>query len=349
MSAPSIPRLRASRYIGAFPHIRTSRYAIVGQDGGQSIRAGDRTLFLFSDTLALAAEPASKGRPAGSREHFLANCAAVSSENNLERALAGLEYYTDEQGLPREILPAGEREAFRGVRFWPEHGVFVDGRVFFYYLGVQTTSSESVWGFRTLGAGLAEFDLETGLARQILRNGDWLLWRNTTDDLHFGVHASLADSYVYLFGSARTGVQSTAWLARVPEARIAERDAYEFLCSSDPSWTNDLSRACSLGPSAAEFSVAYNAFLGAYAMVYIDEYRKRLMIRTAPELWGPYSEPASLIGVPHQEDSLFVYLGFEHSAFQRDQGRAIYVSYCEPHFAANSLLWAAFDGAPRQG
>ncbi len=344
MSTPAIPRLRSARYHGVFPQIRTPRYVIVGQDGGQSIRAGDQTLFLFSDTLLLAAAQAGD-----TREHFRANCAALSSGTELPAALAGLRYYHDDEELPREILPAGEREIFRGVRFWPEHGVFLNGKIYFYYLGVQTTGSGSVWAFRTLGAGLAELDLASGVATQARHRGDWLMWRNAADDLHFGVHVTALDGYVYLFGSTRTGVQSTAWLGRVPANRIGECEAYEYLLSSAPTWTEDFSQACSLGPAAAEFSVTYNAYLGAYAMLYIDEYRKRMMIRTAVQLWGPYSAPIDLIGVPHQDESLFVYLGFEHADFQRENGRKIYMSYCEPHFASSSLLSATFDGALGSG
>lgn len=342
MNATVTPRLHSSRFHGAFPQVRTPRYVIVGQDGGQSIRAGEQTLFLFSDTLLLAGSGPG-ARAAGTSDHFLANCAAISHETNLENALAGLRYFHDGEGLPREILPANHRDRFRRVRFWPEHGVFLNGRVYFYYLGVQTTGASSVWQFRTVGAGLAEFDLENGTARRIEHRGDWVLWRNPADDLHFGVYVLTAGEYVYVFGSSRTGVQSTAWLARVRADRIAERDSYEYLASTEPTWSSEIAQACSLGPAAAEFSVNYNAWLGAYTMIYLDEYRKRLKVRIAEQLWGPYSEEVDLIGVPHQDDSLFVYLGFEHAGFQRENGRKIFVSYCEPHFAASSLLSATFD------
>ncbi len=342
MSAATIPRLHSARFLGAFPQIRTSRYVIVGQDGGQSIRAGGQTLFLFSDTLLLSSAKPGE-RPAGTRDHFLANCAAVSSGTDIEAALANLHYYHDNEGLPREILPANDRDRFRRVRFWPEHGIALNGRIYFYYLGVQTTGASSVWQFRTVGAGLAEFDIATGTATRLEQRGDWVLWRNLADDLHFGVHVVAEEDQVYVFGSSRTGVQSTAWLARVRADRIAERDAYEYLASNDPNWTTDISQACSLGSAAAEFSVNYNAYLEAYTMIYLDEYHKRLKVRMAEQIWGPYGDPVDLIGVPHQDGSLFVYLGFEHAGFQRDNGRKIFVSYCEPHFAASSLLSATFD------
>jgi hypothetical protein len=330
------PRLRYARHLGNFPQIRTPQYVIVGQDGGQSVSLAGETLFLFSDTLLIKA-----GGPAQS--HFLANSAAVASDPDLVKALASLQYFHDADGMPREILTADERDRFRRVRFWPEHGLAIGDKIYLYYLGVQTIDPDSIWGFRNVGAGIAEFDRARGEAVRCRHKGDWLYWRNTEDDLHFGVHATLEDGFVYVFGSRRGGIQSTAWLARVAPEHITERDAYEFLASSAPEWTPDFSQAVSLGPAAAEFSVSYNRHLGAYAMIYVEEYRKRLMLRTAHHLWGPYSEPADLIGVPHLDESVFVYLGFEHSSFQQQGGGRIFVSYCEPHFAASSVVSVTFD------
>jgi hypothetical protein len=75
----------------------------------------------------------------------------------------------------------------------------------------------------------------------------------------------------------------------------------------------------------------------------VEEYSKRLTLRTADAIWGPYSEPLDIIGVPHQESSILVYLGFEHSGFQQQDGRKIFLSYCEPHFSSSSLLTLTFD------
>ena len=43
--------IRAVRYIGTLPRRHTNLWVLFGQDGGQSIDLGDRTLFVFSDTL----------------------------------------------------------------------------------------------------------------------------------------------------------------------------------------------------------------------------------------------------------------------------------------------------------
>ncbi|HKE29642.1 MAG TPA: DUF4185 domain-containing protein [Bryobacteraceae bacterium] len=354
ISAHNTPRVHSSRYMGYFPQTRTPRYLIAGQDGGQSIPLGPwggRTLFLFSDTLLLAPGPHS-GRahapisftlPAGTESLFLANCAAVAQGSDLRAALASMKFYEDAEGLPMEILKPDNREIFRRIRFWPEHGICWDGRVFFYYLAVQTIDPSSIWGFRVLGAGVAELNLQTGATHRIAVRGDMLPWRNPGADFHFGVHVVPHDGWVYVFGSARDGIQSTARVARVRPACMAEPELYEYLSSSGPTWSSHFGDSCSLGPAAAEYSVSWNAWLEKYAMIYVEEYSKRVLLRTADHLWGPYREPLDLIGVPHQQSSALVYLGFEHAGFRREDGRRIFLSYCEPHFSPGSLLTLRFD------
>ena len=337
--------IHSAWFQGHFSQQRTPAYLVLGQDGGQSVPIDHRVLFFFSDTLLLASDqraasahaPAPMPVPSSMQSVFLANCAAVSESAELEPALANLRYFLDDDGLPREILKPTDREQFRRLRFWPEHGVPVDGRVYFYYLGVQTVDASSIWGFRVMGVGVAALNLDTGECERFQYRGDWIFWRNAGEDFHFGVQV-LVEDYVYVFGSVRKGVQSEATLARVKLNSIADRDAYEYLASSEPSWTPRFEESCSLGPSATEYSVSFNPYLGRYTMWFVDEYRKRLMLRTAQHIWGPYSDSLDLIGLPHAPHSDLIYLGFEHPRFRQQNGRKIFLSYCEPHFASSSLV-----------
>ncbi len=330
--------VRFVRHLGSVPRIRTGSWAMVGQDGGQSIDLGGATLFVFSDTLvvpltALAADPPCV---------FLANAAATGVGRGLREALEGLRYFCGDDGLPREILPAAEQERAAGLRFWPEHGVLVDGTVWLYYLGVQATDPSDIWGFRNLGAGLALLDPGSGTAEPLRPRGDWRLWRPTSDDLHFGVQVVRRDDELYVFGSQRRGVDVWGFVGRVPVGDVAEPAAYTYLRPGEGRWVAGLEHAGSLGPCASEYSVAFNAHLGRYLMVYVDAFTKELMLRSADDLAGPYSTPASLGRVPHMPSSELVYLGFQHPGFARDGGRRVYVSYCQPSFVPASLCELCF-------
>lgn len=348
--AATAPALAYTRYLGSSPRLRSSNWIVIGQDGGQTIELGGQTLFLFSDTLLACSSPAFQrqagmmpfANPLGEQGVFLANSAGLApATTDIRQAQRDIRYYTNGEGFPREILEPTPEESARAIRFWPEHGIDVGGKVFIYYLGVQTVDASTMWGFRNLGAGLAVLDPVTGQCHRIRLDGDWLLWSGR-DDLHFGVQVLREGEYVYAFGSARDGYQSRAFLARVSPSRLAEPDAYEYLQDPSPRWGHDFGAAYDMGPCGSEYSVSYNPYLSQYMMTFIDSYKKTLMMRTAPNLIGPYSAPVKLIGVPAEPASELVYLAFEHPQFRRDGGRTIYITYCQPYFTPNSLVEVRF-------
>ncbi len=334
-------KIRSTRFLGPVPHQPHGNWRIIGQDGGQSIKTENGVIFVFSDTLVSAAngsDSESHSAPGGSQNFFLPNCAGISSQQNLTNALAQLRYFTDASGFPRQILQPSSQESAILLRFWPEHGIEIDGKVWFYYLGIQTTDARSIWGFRNLGTGLAVLDPDSGECKRIYSDDDWRFWRSDQDDCHFGVQVLREEGIVYVFASVRQGVAATARLARVPEKHISDPEAYEYLVSTKPRWSKNYEKACSLGECSPEFSVSFNAFLSRYLMVGIDAYTKVLTFRTAKCLWGPYSPPQRVIAVPHKTSSELVYLGFEHPEFRQDDEKKIFISYCQPNFRANSLI-----------
>jgi hypothetical protein len=342
--------VRAVRYIGTLPRHHADLWVLFGQDGGQSIDLGDRALFVFSDSLLAARTmtrpthhvPAVFRGDVGSQGVFLANCAGIGSAGTLRGALAGIEYYLDPMGFPREILVPTTRERAQDIRFWPEHGLAVNGNVYLYYMGVQTVDQTTIWGFRNVGSGLARFDPATGETERILANGDWRLWRPLGIDMHFGVQVLRDGDVCYVFGSVRHGLFSQAVLARVRTDEIADVRAYTYLTSPAPAWSDSLEDACDLGPCAGDFSVSRNPYLDRYVMLYVDPYGKMLTLRTSEHVWGPYSDPQPIVVVPHAESTEMVYLGFEHPRFATGGGQTIHVSYCQPHFTNNSLLAVKF-------
>lgn len=339
--------IQSVRYIGTFPRHRAEAWVMVGQDGGQSIPLQDGTLFVFSDTLlaargALAHPRSPVPRPftdvTGGQGVFLANSAGVAPPAPLTQAWAGIRYYTGEGGFPREILRPIAREQAQRIRFWPEHGALVDGKVLLYYLGIQTVDASTIWGFRTLGTGVATLDPATGETERVWFGDDWRLWKSPGDDAHFGVQVLRHDGYLYVFGSMRVGIFTLARLARVRPSEATSPGAYEYLTSTAPEWSGDLERACDLGVCANEYSVSFNPHLGRYVMFYVDIFDRMLTARTAEHPWGPYSEPEKITGVPAEPESELVYLGFEHPDFSQDGGRTLFISYCQPRFTSNSLI-----------
>jgi hypothetical protein len=342
--------IKSTRFLGYAPGSSTKNWSILGQDGGQSIVLGDKKLFVFSDTLIKDrlnlysrnnhAPPFRM--PRGNQNIFLANCAGTSSKEELYPALSGLSYFTDEDGFPCQVLEPTDWEKNQKVRFWPEHGIYIDGKVYLYYLGIQTIDPNSIWGFRNLGTGLAVLDPETGLCSRLLHQGDWRFWRMKADDFHFGVQVIRREGFVYIFGSVRDALYSHARLARVDVSRVSDPTAYEYLSSFTPLWDRDINNACDLGRCSSDYSVSYNPYIRKFTMIYIDQYDGRLFFRKADDIHGPYSEPSIGPLVPRKESSELVYLAFEHPCFRKNNGKKIYISYCQPHFVSNSVISVTF-------
>jgi hypothetical protein len=352
MRQPETNPIRSVRYIGTLPRSWTDLWVLLGQDGGQSIDVGGRTLFVFSDTLLSArttsqrpehSVPAALRPEMGSRGVFLANCAGLAEGGRaLRESWSSIGYYLDSMQYPREILAATMRERAQEIRFWPLHGIHLDGKVYLYYIGVQTIDPSTIWGFRNVGSGLARLDPESGECERLSPRDDWRLWRPVGADMHFGAQVLREGDDCYVFGSVQDSLYCHAILARVRAGDIAEPRAYSYLSSTAPAWSESLGEACDLGRCAGDYSVSYNAHLGCYLMLFIDPYEKVLTMRTAEQVWGPYSEPHPIVPVPHARTTEMVYLGFEHPGFTPDGGRTVFLSYCQPHFTNNSLVALKF-------
>jgi hypothetical protein len=345
-------RIKSTRFIGMVSGLKTVDYSVIGQDGGQSISLGDRVLFVFSDTLIDPRSHLHPGHAAnvpfqmphgiGKGGIFLANCAGVTGNKDLYSGLSGLEYYKGKDGFPREIVEPTDTEQNRKIRFWPEHGIFIDGKVYLYYLGIQTIDPGSIWGFRNLGTGLAVLDPKTGECERITPGGEWCIWKIWGDDFHFGVQVIREGDELFVFASVREWLFSSVRLARVHVSSITDPRAYEYLGTPDPTWTGDAGKAFDLGRCSPEFSVSYNPFIKKYMMTFIDEYDKKLTLRTADQIWGPFSPPVKIAAVPLKESNRWVYLGFEHPEFRKNDGQTVYISYCQPYFSPNSIISVSF-------
>jgi predicted O-methyltransferase YrrM len=341
----SATSVEAMRFLGPFPRRYDQPWTILGHDGGQSIDLGDdHTLFVFSDTLwAASPNPDHQRRvtvsfgPLDKQGVVLSNTAAVATGRHLRQALTDMRYFTDRMGYPREIIEATPDELARSMRFWPEHGLMLDGRVYLYYLGIQNLDTRSSWAFRNLGVGLAVLDPTTGACTRLYRDGDWCFWPAIGDDFHLGVQVLREGEYVYVFVSTRTGLDIEARLARVPTSQIEDPSAYKVLHALPDGWGPDFDGAWSLGPCAPDYSVSYNTYLQQYVLLYVDGFARTLLLRTSDSLVGPYSAPRTVARLPHEPSSEMVYLGFQHPTFSEEGGRVIYFSYCQPRFTSASL------------
>lgn len=345
-AAEEVPlAIRSVRVAGVAHRAHGANWTMAGQDGGQSIPLDRGSLFVFSDTLiALAPKQAAPSLAIPLRRdqaQFLANCAAISHAADLSGAMSSLRYITDAQGRPREILVPTLTERLAGYRFWPQHGIAVGSRAYLFYLGILHHNQTDPWGFTEQGAGLAVLDAETGDCRRIWLNDDWRLWPALPVECHCGVQLLREADTVYIFSSRRGYPGYQAFLARVDQDRIEDPLAYEFFTGAG--WSSEIFDSVPLTECSSEYSITFNAYLGRYLMVYADAMSKTLMLRTAPNPWGPFSKPVIGGGLPHQAHANLVSVCFQHSQFSEDGGRSIILSYSQPQFVQNTFVSITFE------
>jgi hypothetical protein len=342
--------IRYARHLGSVPRRKSDAWALVGQDGGQSIDLGDKTLFVFADTLLTPLRPYDHVNimpppfqlPTKEPCLFLPNCAAIAEDGDLRQALVNMDYYLDSNGLPKEIIAPTPQERAKEIRFWPAHGIWAAGKVYLFYIGIQKIGPDSMWDFRNLGIGLAIFDPETGMCERVRHAKNWILWSAPVDDFHFGVQVFKEQDMIYVFGSVRDGFEVQGFIARAPLDQIQDPTAYAFYDVNAKNWIEELTESCSLGDCGSDYSVSYNSYLEAYLMIYADSFKKTLWYRQAEKLTGPYSEPRKIGRLPHLPASELVYLAFEHPKFTTERGKRIYISYCQPYFTPNALIEVCF-------
>lgn len=245
-----------------------TRYNVYGTDLGHSFEHRGRTCFVFGDTYG------------PKRTHRRSNLLAWSASLELPDAARFEGMVTDARGRARDLLP---RHLWRReVTRIPTYGVSIEGRMYLHYMSVRRWGRPGEWTLS--GAGLAYSD-DDGLSWTQPREARW------QPGSPFGQVAFVhLQGYLYLFGipGGRFGLLK---LARVPEQSVLDFRCYEY-------WTGHyweqkaVGRAAAiLPPPVGELSVRWSKHLRKWVMMYLDERRGAIVLRTAEHLVGPWSKP----------------------------------------------------------
>ncbi|GAB4318122.1 MAG: hypothetical protein Kow0059_11410 [Candidatus Sumerlaeia bacterium] len=348
-------------------------HRMVGQDGAYSIPLGQgEALWFFGDTLIGARTPGeSLWFPGGRRlgpgdmsghgliERLLTNSACIVNARTGRGGLRPYQYILDGRGSLHQLVPRLAGEHPDEVRVWCFHGLAQGEAVWLFYQTVRMLADGPMpVNFEIIGSGLAAGRRGDWTFRRLAAPGaggpDGTIWWPANQP-QFGaaVLPSAGDGFLYVFGVLKDagGVQR-CHVARVPSDRIEDRAAYEYLAEpaperqgaahegsgtkGGPAWTGDPRRSVPIMSGMPnELSVSWNPRLGRYLAVHSLDLTGRIVGRTAPHPWGPWSEPVVLwTVVPPRLDyevpyPPLIYAGKEHPELAEEDGRVIYVTYVE--------------------
>src|SRR5690606_30602811 len=112
----------------------------------------------------------------------------------------------------------------------------------------------------------------------------------------FGQAAYVKENgYVYMFGTP-SGRMDNAYLARVKEENVLDKEKYEYW--DGKAWIEDDETAAApvIEAPVSELSVAYNSYYGKWIMVYLNEDRYAIVMRSSSSLtdgWSAETEIAT--------------------------------------------------------
>jgi hypothetical protein len=273
------------------PNQTDVHYDVDGTDLGSMFDLNGTLYIAFGDTFGCC-RPAEGG---SGGEHWRSNVLGYSTDRVLDDGLTLDGMITNDDGQARAVL----RKETVDITLIPTAGIAVDDRMYLHYMAVAYWGPPGQWILNRSGWAYSDD------AGQTWTQPLDAVWKG---DTNFGQAALVEqDGYIYVFG-IHGGRYGGVALARVPVDQVLEMSAYSYWNGSD--WVEDLEAAVEVAAApVGELSVAWNDYLERWIMIYLDEPRRGLVIREAPELTGTWSEPMLLVSA---EDYPSLYGAYLH-------------------------------------
>ena len=344
-------------------------HRMIGQDGAFSIPIEEQTLWFFGDTLIGERDPSESfwfpgGQPLppedmsgkGKIQYMFCNTGLLVPNTGIDGVLKNFKYVLNDSGQLKTLLPLVEGEDHNKDRIWCQHGIFLNGTLYLSFIKVKMLEHGFLTGseegknllpvnFEIIGSGLAVGDPESWNFRRLLKDDDYIWWPKEVPHFGSSILRIQSENKLYFYGVLMdaVGVQN-CYVARVSVNDIENCNKYEYLISEKPEWNNDIRQAMSIFTEVpSEVSVSYNNYLGCFLAVHSYQTSKKIIGRTAPNPWGPWSAPIKLWTVKIDESvklpyARLIYAGKEHPELNEGDGKTIYITYIEfeeyfPHLA----------------
>lgn len=322
---------------------------MVGQDGSYSIPLKDKCLFFFGDTLiGKRTEGESLWYPGGQPlgpvdmsgvgllEKMITNTGLLCYNKTGENGFNDFHYVLDESGQLKQLIPHEADEDINWYRIWCLHGLAVGDKVYLYFIKIKMLQEgEPPANFVIIGSGLAVGNAEDWTFRRVRYNDSYILWNEDDPCFASAVLYPENSEYVYLYGTKNVKGEQFLHLARVKPDQLENFEAYEYYVSEKDGWSKDVKKSKPVFSGMPnELSVNYNKHLECYLSIHSLDLTGKIVGRTSPTPWGPWSDPVELWQVVPQKriegpTLELIYAGKEHPSFANDNGKTIYVTYIE--------------------
>lgn len=296
--AASGPRLDAERWPAA-DGLFTRDANFIGGDGAYSVDLGnERVLWLFGDSF-IATTPARTRSAAW----MVRNSVAIQTGYDPAHAFMAF-YYRSLERHPASFFPEVGDEWF-----WPGPGVRL-GEWLLLFGGRLRQVEPGMWGFENTES--VAFAVDNPDDEPSQWSFSELELPAQRGELQMGGALLLRDEHLYVF--CNQGEHHDVYLARFSRARAEARDLREAEWWTGDEFGEAAERAPVVDVGAPEYSVHFAPQLGQYLFVASEGFGSTtIAVRSAPEPWGPWTEPRDVIRPPESfAPGAFVYAGKAH-------------------------------------
>jgi hypothetical protein len=247
-------------------------YDVDGTDLGSSFLYNDQVYLLFGDTFA------------NNKTGWRSNTLAISSDDDPRDGITFDRMIEAFPGYAAELLPAKRIEG-EEITIIPTYGIAVGDRLFFHYMSVERWGAPGHWTLGSAGWAWSEDGGE-----------HWTKDEGAVfpGDTNWGQVAIVEhEGFIYLFGIPG-GRYGAVRLARVEPALLLDIERYTYWTGSD--WVADEADAIDLFEApVGELSVRWNSYYQRWLMMYLIDNEGLVVLRSAPEVVGPWDEPRIVV------------------------------------------------------
>ncbi|MEM7709711.1 MAG: DUF4185 domain-containing protein, partial [Pseudomonadota bacterium] len=249
------------------PNATDARWNIHGTDLGHMFQHAGELYMVFGDTYG----------PEG--RDWRSNTLARIADTNPQNGLPFASMVEGPSGAAKELVRSAKVPGFEWTVI-PTNGISIGARMVLHYMSVRYWGADDHWSVRRAGLAFSDDD-----GRTWTRHGT-AIWPAGSgfEQVAFAER----DGMIYLFGIP-AGRFGSVRLARVPSQDILDRAAYSYW--DGQAWSADLQKAAPVVPApAGELSVAWSDAHRRWLMMYLDPVRTAIVLRSSPDLTGPWSD-----------------------------------------------------------
>lgn len=309
----NLPHEMHAQLTGQDATIDSTTFGVGGTDLGIIVKHGSEFLFFFGDTFSSVDSMTGNWR---------SNTIAISTDNDPSNGISLDNWIVNPTtGLAKELISSLKVDNVE-MTCIPTTAVSINGILYVYYMSVRHWSITG--GMWTCNNASIAVSLDDGQNFSKMTN---ISWGGDSNFILFSIAQPYDESDEYLyFLSTPAGRLGSCYLCRVNPLKLLNSSEYGYFTglslTNETIWSTEMDDAVPIFPSpVGEVSVMWNDYLSKWTAFYVNNEDYSIVLRTADNLWGPWSEPVVIVDYTEYPS---LYGSYVHPELVEDNGEIVY-------------------------